>query len=280
MPTIKRHREFFGEFLVRSVGSKNERLIQAFSAVARERFLDKGPWPVCVAPGYMDTISADPRLLYQDILIGLATDRGINNGQPSLHARCIAACNPQLGEAVVHVGAGTGYYTAVLAHLVGANGHVTAFEIEPDLATKATANLRSTANARVVATSASDKSLPEADVIYVNAAATHPLRSWLSALRPSGRLLFPLAPNDDLGVMLLVQRVGSSNYAASVVCRAAFIPCIGARDDATSEALAKALETQSVEKIRSLHLDTPPDSSVWCAGIDWWLSTAEEPSAG
>lgn len=280
MPTIKQHRGFFAEFLVRSVGSKSERLIQAFSAVARERFLGKGPWPVCVMPGYMDTISSDPRLLYQDILIGLAADRGINNGQPSLHARCIAACDPQPGEAVVHIGAGTGYYTAVLAHLVGANGQVTAFEMEPDLAAKASANLRGITNSRVAAASATDRALPEADVIYVNAAATHPLRSWLAALRPSGRLLFPLTPNEDLGVMLLVQRVPGGSYAASVVCRAAFIPCIGARDDAASEALAKALEAKPINSIRSLHLDTPPDSSVWCAGTDWWLSTAEVPSAG
>jgi len=77
MPTIKQHREFFAQFLVRSVGSSNERLAQAFAAVAREDFLGKGPWPVFVGSGYIDTISADPRLLYQDILIGLATDRGI-----------------------------------------------------------------------------------------------------------------------------------------------------------------------------------------------------------
>lgn len=279
MLTIKQHRAFFAEFLVRSVGSENQRLIQAFAAVARERFLDKGPWPVCVMSGYIETPCADPRLLYQDMLIGLAPDRGINNGLPSLHAHCISACDPQPGETVVHIGAGTGYYTAILAHMVGGKGHVTAFEIEPELAAKAKVRLRSIAHATVVAGSATDGALPDADVIYVSAGATHPVRSWLAALRPSGRLLFPLVPHDDVGVMLCVRRVGDGAYTADVVCRAAFIPCIGARDDGASEALAKALEVQSIDRIRSLCLDTPPDVTVCLAGADWWFSTREIPSA-
>ncbi len=280
MPTVKEHREFFAQFLVQSVGSKNERLARAFAAVEREHFLGDGPWPVFVGSGYISTVSDDPRLLYQDILIGLATDRGINNGQPTLHARCIAACDPALGESVVHIGAGTGYYTAVLAHLVGPAGRVTAYEIEADLAAQAKANLSEITNVTVVSGSATEGALPQADVIYVNAAATHPLRSWLEALRPSGRLVFPLTPNNSLGVLLRVLRQATSSYAASVVCRAAFIPCIGARDDATSESLSRALESQSIHRVRSLRLGTEPDSSAWCVGTDWWLSTAESAHAG
>ena len=43
----------------------------------------------------------------------------INNGQPVLHAVGLSALNPQPGEMAVHIGAGTGYYTAILARLVG-----------------------------------------------------------------------------------------------------------------------------------------------------------------
>lgn len=280
MPTVEQHREFFAQFLVQSVGSMNERLVEAFATVAREQFVGNGPWPVFVGSGYIDTVSDDPRLLYQDILIGLATDRGINNGQPTLHARCIAACDPQAGETVVHIGAGTGYYTAILAQLVGPSGAVTAYEIEPDLAARATANLNRIPNTTVVAGTATEGALPQADVIYVNAGATHPMRSWLGSLRPHGRLLFPLTPNNSLGVMLRVQRQPATAYSASVVCRAAFIPCIGARDDATSESLARALEAQSIHRVRSLRLDTQPDSTAWCVGSNWWLSTTEVASVG
>jgi len=42
----------------------------------------------------------------------------------------IAAAAPRAGEHVVHVGAGVGYYTAILAHMVGGSGRVTAIEFD------------------------------------------------------------------------------------------------------------------------------------------------------
>jgi len=41
------------------------------------------------------------------------------------------------GEHVVHIGAGVGYYTAILAKLVGAEGRVTAIEFDAELAARA-----------------------------------------------------------------------------------------------------------------------------------------------
>ncbi len=239
--------------------------------------MGKGPWPIFTGSGYLPTLSADPRLLYQDILVGLATNRGINNGQPTLHARCLAACAPRAGESVIHIGAGTGYYTAILAALVGDFGSVIAYEIEADLAEQARKNLRHLQNVKVVSASASTAALPPADVIYANAGATHPLASWLDALTVGGRLIFPLTPNEAFGGMLMVTRRGADSYAASIVTRAAFIPCIGARDDATSEALIAAFETQSIKTVKSLRRDASPDATAWCVGSGWWLSTSEHP---
>ena len=273
--TIQDHRAFYANFVVRSAGSASERLIAAFAAVERERYMGPGPWPIFIGSGYLPTLSDDPRLLYQDVLVGLATERGINNGQPSLHARCLAACDPRDGESVVHIGAGTGYYSAILAALVGSNGRVVAYEIEADLAERARQNLAHLANVEVVGASATDRAIADADVIYVNAGATHPLASWLDALRIGGRLTFPLTPNEGFGCMLLLTRRSAASYAASVISRVAFIPCIGARDDATSRALAVALETQSLKAVRSLQRGTPPDATAWCVGTGWWLSTAE-----
>ncbi len=75
------------------------------------------------------------------MLVAIDARRGINNGQPSLHARCLAALALQGGETVLHIGAGAGYYTAILAHLVGPAGRVVAYEIEPDIADRARENL-------------------------------------------------------------------------------------------------------------------------------------------
>lgn len=251
MNTLQNFRDFYAQFLVRSAGSSSERLIAAFATVKRERYVGRRPWQVFVGSGYIPTVSSNPRLLYQDILIGVATDRGINNGQPSLHARCLAACQPTEGESVVHIGAGTGYYSAILATLVGPTARVTAYEIEADLAEKARANLRPLRNVEVVSGSATAAALPISDIIYVNAGATQPLASWLDALTLGGRLIFPLTPNEGFGCMLLVTRKASSTFGATVVTRAAFIPCIGARDDTASKALAAALETQSIKSVRS-----------------------------
>ena len=53
---------------------------------------------------------------------------------PSAHAYWLGASNIKEAETVVQVGAGSGYYTAILAHLVGVGGRVYAYEIEERLA--------------------------------------------------------------------------------------------------------------------------------------------------
>ncbi|GAC1370996.1 MAG: methyltransferase [Aquirhabdus sp.] len=273
--SIQGVRARYARQIVASAGATNARLVAAFAAVAREDFLGAGPWPVCTGFGYQLTASDDPRLLYHDILIGLATDRGINNGQPSLHAQCLAVANPLEGETVVHVGAGTGYYSAVLAELVGATGIVHAYEIEPDLAARAKHYLSRWRNVSVYAQSAANIVLPPADVIYVNAGASHPLDNWLDALRIGGRLVFPLTPRVGYGCMICLTKKSETIFAANIFASVSFVGCIGARDDMSSQALAEALAMGGAMRVRSLHRDSKPDRTAWCVGRNWWLSTAE-----
>ncbi len=178
------------------------------------------------------------------------------------------------GETVLHVGAGTGYYTAIVAAMVGATGRVVAYEIDAALAERARANLDDLPNVVVRAASATDGPLPDADVVYVNAGATHPPAAWLDALRPGGRLMFPLTPDGGFGVMLQVTRRGPDAYAATIVAPVAFIPCVGARDAATSSAIAESLRTRAIAAARSLRRATPPDATAVCVGDGWWLSSA------
>jgi protein-L-isoaspartate(D-aspartate) O-methyltransferase len=114
--------------------------------------------------------------------------RNLNNGQPSLHAALIAAAAPQPGEHVLHIGVGVGYYTAILAELVGATGRVTAIEYDAELAARATANLAPTPHVGVVHGDGTRIAFEPADVIYVNAGATRPAN-------PSYFRLGPMSPS-------------------------------------------------------------------------------------
>ena len=181
-------RQAFAAEVARTAGVSDPRIEAAFAAVPREDFAGLPPWRI--NSGAFGSVS-DPERLYEDVLVGIDARRGINNGQPSLHAQAIDALGLKEGETVVQIGAGAGYYTAILATLVGSKGRVIAYEIEPDIAERAAANLARYPQVEVRARSGVDD-LPAADAIYVNAAATHPLRAWLDALKPGGRLVFPL----------------------------------------------------------------------------------------
>jgi protein-L-isoaspartate(D-aspartate) O-methyltransferase len=264
---LQPHRDFFASYILAKADVVNPRLFNAFLSTPREAFVGPGPWVIYVRPGrYLRTPTTDPIFLYQDLLVALDAQRGIHNGEPSLHARCIDALAVAEGEGVIHIGAGTGYYTAILARMVGPGGHVDAYEMDTDLAGKAAANLSVFGRVRLHAESGTARPLPPADAIYVSAGATHPDRNWLAALRPGGRLLFPLTPNAGTGGMLLIQRQ-KAGFAARVVCTAGFIPCEGARDQDTGAKLAAVFASGGWGQVKALYLDIAPDTR--------WLSTDE-----
>jgi protein-L-isoaspartate(D-aspartate) O-methyltransferase len=136
----------FAQMVAARGGCKDPRIREAFELVPRHEFAGPGPW--LVTPEGDATPSADPALVYQDISMGLAPERGITTGLPSLHARCLDACTLRRGERVVHIGAGSGYFTAILAELVGLEGSVVAYEIDLPLAERARELLAARPNVR------------------------------------------------------------------------------------------------------------------------------------
>jgi protein-L-isoaspartate(D-aspartate) O-methyltransferase len=255
------------------LSSGHQKIIDAFATIPREAFLGPPPWKVFSGFSYVDLLS-DPALLYQDALVSLKPEAHLNNGQPSLHMACLATLDISEGETVVHVGAGTGYYTAIIATLTGPSGRVIAFEIDPDLAGRARDNLAAYANVDLRHQSGTDGPLPECDVVYVSAGATSPVEAWTDALRPGGRLLFPLTPSEGAGYMLLITRTPAGEFSAKFTTGAIFTPCIGARDDETGKRLSETFAKENVAAVQSLRYHTAPDETCWFAGRDWWLSTA------
>lgn len=285
MNHVEKFRAAYAQWIMGLAGvSADVRLREAFAFVPRERFVGPSPWQVVGQAQYITITSDDPAFLYQDFAVSLRPEKHINNGQPSLHARCLSALQIIAGERVAHVGAGMGYYTAILARLANPSGSVTAYEVDKDLADSAAANLADYPSVAVRNGSGAEGPLPECDVIYVSAGATEPLEAWLDALRPGGRLLFPLTGAQSYGAMLMVTKRPAGGFAAQFVCAAAFIHCLGARDEETAQKLGEAFKAGGlwnvqrngpVWEVKSLHRGSQPDDTCWFAGNGWWLSRAD-----
>jgi protein-L-isoaspartate(D-aspartate) O-methyltransferase len=266
---LKTVRRRYAREIVRLAGVRDARIEEAFAEVAREAFLRGPPWTL-IRAGAAWT-SSNPADLYGDVLVVIDRLRGINNGEPALHAAWLAAVDPQPGETVVHVGAGTGYYTAMLSRLVGPAGQVHAFECEADLAAIAATNLASNANTHLHAESAYGRTLPEADIIYVNAGVPAPDIHWLSAMKPGARLVFPWQPHGGWGPAILVRRK-PGGFSAHTLMSVGFIPCSGVMP---KERHREVPSTEGIQSLGSIWLrsERQPDSTAIAVYEDVWFSS-------
>ena len=270
--SIDEIRGFYARVIATASKSSDPRIERAFETVPREAFFPPGPWKIKVGRQYLDTPSADPVYLYHNALVALDADKGINNGEPSLHAAWIGAVSPQRGEAVTHIGAGTGYYTAILSMLVLPRGTVTAFEIEESLVESARRNLEPFEGVTIVSSDATQKRLPQSDVIYVNAGVAAPPVDWLRALKPGGRMIFPWRPSEEVAITLMV-RAESGGFSVTPLMPAWFIPCVGApREVTASRVTASFAEARTIRSLWK-NADRAPDQSAIAIYPDVWFSS-------
>jgi protein-L-isoaspartate(D-aspartate) O-methyltransferase len=270
----KKLRSFFANLIRVASKTNDPRIEQAFAEVPREPFVGPGPWLIAAGDTYVKTPDDDPAFIYQNTLVALDSSRRINIGDPLSHAIWLDAIALTEGEVVLQVGAGTGYYTAIIAHLVGAGGFVHAYEIDAGLAARASENLKDLPQVNIQPRSGIAEDLPKADAIYVCAGITQPSWTWIDALNPGGRLLFPLQPEVGLGGMLLLKRPKSGlNWPAKFVSRARFVGCEGHQDTHQTERLRAAFSSHW-NLVQSFRIDDEVDDTCWFAGDGWWLSTA------
>jgi protein-L-isoaspartate(D-aspartate) O-methyltransferase len=178
------------------------------------------------------------------------------------------------GDHVVHIGAGTGYYSAILAMVVGSTGQVTAIEVDPVLASQLQKNLSDFPQVETVQASGTAYSFEPADVVYVNAGVTHPEQNWLNRLRPGGRMILPLTEmgSNRYGGMLWIKRYTEA-YAARFLSSLRIYPCAGARDERAEALLAEAFERGGYEEVRSLRRDCHErEPDCWLHGDGYCLS--------
>lgn len=266
-------RRAYAKEMARVSGSPDPRLEKTFYSVHREDFLPPGPWKLLVEGRYAETPDSDPRHVYRNSAIALDAKKGINNGEPYLHAMWIGAAAPQPGETIAQIGLGMGYYSAILSLLVQPSGRLTGFEIDSELAELARRNLKNFKNVSVITGDAASLELPPSDLIYVSAAVAAPPESWLTALRPGGRLIFPWRPTVEVALAMLVTRV-AKGFEARPLMSSWFIPCAGA---SSPKGCTLAPNPSTARRIRSLYLsrDHAPDESAAAIYEHVWFSSAK-----
>jgi protein-L-isoaspartate(D-aspartate) O-methyltransferase len=280
--SVRTARQLYAEELRFTANVMFRSVTKAFATVPREHFVGPGPWRIkspMRIEDYWTTADADPRHVYHDVLIALDESRGINNGQPSLWAKLYDVLDMRTGMHVVHIGAGAGYYTAILAEIVGTSGRVIAIEVDPQLAGRARDNLAPWPQVTVVvADGFAFRADQAANAIIVNAGVSHIAMNWLDMLcADAGRLLVPLTNSDGWGGFLFIERHAeqTGRYPARYVNQTGIIHCVGGRDATAEQRLTAAMARSRMTNIQSLRrAPDEPDETCWLAGDGWWLSTA------
>lgn len=261
----------------------NLRIVDAFATVPREKYLGKGPWGIhsrLEVGAIHQSATPSPHHLYHDVLVTIDETSGINNGLPSLWARVFDNLNIRQGATVLQVGAGVGYYTAILAELVSEQGRVISYEIEGVLAEKAKENLRHYPQVEVISGDATKAGhLPDLDVVVACAGATHVPPLWLDALSNGGHMMLPFTGENQWGFLMHLSCDGDK-YPVTSLGPCGFYHCAGARLKEEEQALTVAL-TSSNERVVDIglyHVGQPETHAdqVWVKGQTYWISKGIE----
>jgi protein-L-isoaspartate(D-aspartate) O-methyltransferase len=282
-------RRSYAQAIASAAGLTTPALVEALATVPREQFLRPGPWLVVGAADARKpphwTPDDNPEAVYQDASVAIDPDRQLFNGAPSFLSRLIDNLSLVPGSRVLHIGAGLGYYSALMALIVGPSGRVVAVEVDEGLAADARTNLASMPWVEVRQDNAADVEGPF-DAILVNAGVTHPQESWLDALGRGGRLLMPLTVSLPAmgatlgkGVMLMVTRTPENAFIPEVQSFVAIYSALGLRDAAIEASLGQAMRRTSFPNLTRLRRDPHPgNEGCWLHAERFCLSM--EPVAG
>jgi protein-L-isoaspartate(D-aspartate) O-methyltransferase len=276
MNDLRSQRRFYAEEIEATENLASPALVEALATVERERFLRPGPWLVRGEGDFLGpprhTPDAHPRRVFHNVSIAIDPVRQLFNAGPGIVAREIDALALEPGHRVLHIGCGLGYYSAVMAHIVGPAGRVISVEVDEVLAQEAARNLAAFPWVEVRRGNGTEPLEESLNAIVLSAGVTHPRDAWLDALVTGGRLVLPLtATMPQMGTLgkgpivlatkISEQRFDVRNLVPVVACYSA----IGLRDESLNQALGKALMRGPFVAPKRLRRD------LHAAGPQCWL---------
>ena len=168
------------EYWTRNKIITDEKLIEAFKKVPREKFILKE---------YL-------KEAYGDYPLPIHEEQTIS--QPTTVMLMSQALEVKLGHKILEIGTGSGYQAAILAEIVGSKGMVYTTEIKPSLVKFAKKNLKKAGikNVKVIHADGSKGYARAApfDRMIVTAAAPSTPKPLLKQLKIGGILVIPVGP--------------------------------------------------------------------------------------
>ena len=209
-------------------------------------------------------------------------ERGVavsSSSQPAIMAIMLQQLRADPGDRVLEIGTGTGYNAALLARLVGSEGHVVSLDFDEDLCLSARAHLAA-AGIEGVEVQHADGAAgwpPGApyDRVIVTASADDLSPAWLHQLVEGGRLVIPLSLAGPIQFSVGFVRLGPALVSESLsFC--GFMPLRG-------EMARPGRGPDNGDPAPAWLAD--PDSGRWCgfevpagdarAGFETWLAMTE-----
>ena len=282
-PELLSIREAYADLVAATARVRTPGLRDALAVVPRERFLRPPPWLIAgqgdARTASTPASSSDPRAIYANVSVAIDPDRQLFNGAPASVVPLIDALRLRPGGRVLHVGAGLGYYSAVMARVVGATGAVVAVEVDEALLADARGNLADMPWVQVRGSDVVGEGR-SFDAVLVNAGVTHPDARWLDALEVGGRLIVPLTVSmpgvpsaPGKGIVVAIERTTHGRYTAEMLSLVAIHSAIALRDAAMESALSGALRRIAFPNLAQLRRDPHHrDDACWLHGEGFCLS--------
>lgn len=211
MPWYNHLMEKLVQNLIEAGVLSSPQIISAFLACDRKKFVP----PEFAEDAYIDA--------------PLPTLGGQTISQPSTVAFMMELLHPRPGQKILDVGFGSGWTTAILAHIAGERGKVYALEIAPDVFAFGQANLEKFNFSNVELFNRSGwEGLPESapfDRILVSATAEEVPETLKMQLKDRGRMVIPVGSVFWSSVVLL-KKMSTRKFEREDYPGFAFVPLV------------------------------------------------------